>query len=286
MGSKITDRLVATMPWLDGVASVLAKVGEPIVGQSAPKELKDALVGVWLGHPLHPAMVQLPIGFWTSSVALDALGHEEAADVTLALGLATATGAALTGMAQWQDTQNQEPARRLGALHASLNTVATVLYSASLHQRRNGNRSRGVTLSTAGFAIANVSAWLGGDLAYDLGIGVDHTAFDKEPGDWVDVLAETDLQEGKPKRVLAKDYPVMLLKRGLNIQAIAATCPHLSGPLDKGDIDGDTVICPWHGSTFCLDDGSLIHGPATAPVASFDVMVEGGRVFVKARKAA
>src|SRR4051812_21446527 len=128
MGSKITDRLVATMPWLDGVAAVVAKVGEPIVGQNAPKSLKDALVGTWLGHPLHPAMVQLPIGFWTSSIALDALGQEEAADVTLALGLATATGAALTGMAQWQDTQNQEPARRLGALHASLNTVATVFY--------------------------------------------------------------------------------------------------------------------------------------------------------------
>lgn len=285
MGHKFSDRLVATMPWLDGVASVLAKVGEPIVGQSAPKALKDALVGTWFGHPLHPAVVQAPLGFWLSSLALDLLDQDEAADATLALGLASAGAAALTGMAQWQDLQNQEAGRRLGSLHASLNSLATVVYGASLLQRRRDNRDAGLTLSMIGLGLVSFSSWLGGDLSYDLGIGVDHTAFDEEPEDWVDVAAETDLEEGKPKRVLAEDYPVMLLKRGLNIQAIAATCPHLSAPLEEGEIDGDTVICPWHGSTFCLNDGSLIHGPATAPVTSFDVMVEGGRVFVKARAA-
>jgi nitrite reductase/ring-hydroxylating ferredoxin subunit/uncharacterized membrane protein len=274
------------MPWLDGVASVLAKIGDPIVGQSAPKALKDALVGTWFGHPLHPAVVQAPLGFWMSSLALDLLDQDEAADATLALGLATAGAAALTGIAQWQDLQNHEAGRRLGSLHASVNSLATVVYGASLWQRRQDNRDAGLTLSMIGLGLVSFSSWLGGDLSYDLGIGVNHTAFEKEPEDWVDVAAETDLQEGKPKRVSAEDYPVMLLKRGLQIQAIAATCPHLSAPLDEGDIDGDTVICPWHGSTFCLDDGSLIHGPATAPVTSFDVMVEGGRVFVKARKAA
>lgn len=286
MGIKFSDRLVATMPWLDRVAATLAKAGEPIVGQQAPKPLKDALVGTWFGHPLHPAVVQAPIGFWMSSLALDLLDQEEAADALLALGLATAGAASLTGMAQWQDLQNQKPARRLGALHASLNSVATVVYVASLRQRRKGNRDAGLTLSALGLGLVSFSAWLGGDLSYDLGIGVDHTAFDKAPDDWVDVASEADLQDGKPKRVNAKDYPVLLLKREQTIQAVAATCPHLSAPLDEGKIDGDTVICPWHGSTFCLSDGSLIHGPATAPITSFDVMVEGGRVFVKARTAA
>jgi nitrite reductase/ring-hydroxylating ferredoxin subunit len=155
-----------------------------------------------------------------------------------------------------------------------------------LVQRRRDNRDAGLTLSLIGLGLVSLSSWLGGDLSYDLGIGVDRNAFDQVPNDWVDVAAESDIQEGKPKRVLAEDYPVMLLKRGLEIQAIAATCPHLGAPLEEGEIDDDTVICPWHGSTFCLDNGSLIHGPATAPVISFDVMVEGGRVFVKARKPA
>src|SRR5262245_66625197 len=102
MGTKITDRLVAAMPWLDGVAGVLQKVGEPIAGQSAPRPLKDALVGTWLGHPLHPAAVELPLGFWTSSLALDLAGQERAADLTLALGLASAPGAAVTRVPQRQ----------------------------------------------------------------------------------------------------------------------------------------------------------------------------------------
>jgi nitrite reductase/ring-hydroxylating ferredoxin subunit/uncharacterized membrane protein len=283
MRTKITDRLVAAMPWLDGVAGVLQKAGEPIAGQTAPRPLKDALVGTWLGHPLHPAMVQAPIGFWLSSLALDVAGEERAADLTLGLGLATAGGAALTGIAQWQDATNDDAPRRLGALHASLNGVATVLYGASLMQRRRGNRSSGVALAAAGFAVANVSAWLGGDLTYDRGIGVDHTAFQQPPADWVDVLDEGSLEDGVPKRVRAKGYPVMLLKRGKTIEAIAATCPHLGGPLEKGEIDGDTVTCPWHDSVFCLSDGALVHGPATSPVTAFDVRVEGGKIGVRAR---
>jgi nitrite reductase/ring-hydroxylating ferredoxin subunit/uncharacterized membrane protein len=283
MRTKVSDRIVAAMPWLDGVAGVLLKVGEPIAGQSAPRPLKDALVGTWLGHPLHPAMVQLPIGFWTSSLALDLAGQEEAADLTLALGLATATGAAVTGIAQWQDATNDDAPRRLGSLHASLNGVATLLYGASLLQRRRGSRTAGIGLATAGFAVANISAWLGGDLAYDRGIGVDHTAFEQPPTDWVSVLDESALEDGVPKRVRAKGYPVMLLKRGNKIDAIAATCPHLGGPLDKGKIEDDTVTCPWHGSVFCLNDGALVHGPATSPVTAFDARVEDGRIAVRAR---
>ncbi|MEA2524305.1 MAG: hypothetical protein QOF73_1532 [Thermomicrobiales bacterium] len=282
MRTKIADRLVARMPWLDGIAAGLKAAGEPIVGQEAPRPLKDALVGTWLGHPLHPAVVQFPIGFWTSSLALDLAGQAKAADLTLALGLASTPGAVLTGMAQWQDATTNEAPRRLGALHASLNGVATVLYGASLLQRRRGNRTSGMALAAAGYAIANASAWVGGDLAYDRAIGVDHTAFQQPPTDWVDVLDEGSLVEGVPKRVRAKGYPVMLLKRGRQINAIAATCPHLSGPLDKGAIDDDTVTCPWHGSVFCLSDGKLLHGPATAPVTVFDVRVEGERIFVRA----
>jgi nitrite reductase/ring-hydroxylating ferredoxin subunit/uncharacterized membrane protein len=285
MATKLSDRLVAAMPWLEAVAGVLAKIGAPIAGQEAPRPLKDALVGTWLGHPLHPAVVTAPLGFWTAALALDLAGEETAADLAVGLGLAGATGAAVTGIAQWQDATNDEQPRRLGALHASLNTVATLLYGASLLQRRTGHRGTGVALGAAGYAVANASAWLGGALAYDLGIGVNHTAFQQVPADWVDVLDESALEEGVPKRARAKGYPVLLLKRGEQILAIGATCPHLGGPLDKGTIEDDQVTCPWHGSVFCLTDGRLLHGPATAPVTAFDVRVADGKIAVRARAA-
>jgi nitrite reductase/ring-hydroxylating ferredoxin subunit/uncharacterized membrane protein len=269
------------MPWLDGAAAVLRAVGEPIAGSTAPRRLKDALVGTWYGLPLHPAVVIAPIGFWTSSVALDIAGEERAADLTLSLGLVSATGAAVTGIAQWQDAATNLKPRRLGALHASLNTVATGIFVGSLVARRTGARSTGRALSLLGYAVAGASAHLGGNLSYDLGIGVDHAAFDAPPTDWTDVIAVADLPDGQPINVDAAGVDVFLLRRGATISAIGNTCPHLGGPLHKGEVDGDCIRCPWHDSVFRLDDGSLVHGPATTPVDAYEVRVVNGRVSIR-----
>jgi nitrite reductase/ring-hydroxylating ferredoxin subunit len=198
------------------------------------------------------------------------------------LGLVGAAGAAVTGAAQWQDTTNEEAPRRLGALHALLNVAATSLMAGSWLLRQQGRRGPGVALSTLGLGVNLASAWLGGELAYELGIGVNHAAFEKPPSDWTDVAALDDLADGTPHRVKADGTPVLLLRQGNRIRAIGATCTHLGGPLDEGPVDGDTVTCPWHGSVFSLDNGALIHGPAMTPVAAYEVRVEGGRIAVRA----
>ena len=51
-------------------------------------------------------------------------------------------------------------------------------------------------------------------------------------------------------------------RRSGDVCAIAATCCHLGGPLDDGARDGDTVVCPWHGSRFDLCTGEVQGGPA------------------------
>lgn len=279
---RLSKRLVAKMPWLDPVAAKMHAAFEPVLGQDKPRAVRDALYGVWLGHPLHPAVVLVPAGMWTASIALDAVGEETAADATLLMGLVGAGAAAATGAAQWQDTYNQVPARRLGTLHAVLNVAATVFYGASYVQRRRGNRGSGVTLSAVGYGLVNVSSWLGGDLAYDLGIGVNHSAFEKGPDTWTDVLADEDLPEKTAKRVDVDGTPVMLYRLNGEVLAISPTCSHLGGPLDEGDFDGDSVSCPWHKSVFCLRDGGVIHGPATSAQPIYDVQVEKGRISVRA----
>lgn len=281
MAKKVTERLVDQMPWLDRVADVLKKVWDPVAGKSSPRPLKDTLVGTWLGHPLHPAVVLLPVGFWTSSFVLDLVGEEDSADLLLILGLASSTPALATGAAQWMDATTNANPRRLGALHAMVNTIGTGLYAASLVARKTGNRGSGVALSTAGLAFVNLGGFLGGDLAYDLGIGVDHTAFERPPSKWTEVLDESELKPNKPNRVDVGGVPVMLLKHEDGIHAIGAVCSHLGGPLDEGAIDGETVTCPWHGSVFSLQDGKLVHGPATAPVDSYDVRVQDGRISIR-----
>jgi nitrite reductase/ring-hydroxylating ferredoxin subunit/uncharacterized membrane protein len=277
----LVDRISHEMPWLDNVAATMEQVFEPVLGQDAPRGPRDLLYGVWLGHPLHAAVVTVPVGAWTAAAIFDLLGEDRAADLALGLGLVGAAGAAITGAAQWQDVTKQEQPRRVGTLHALLNYTATGLMAGSWLLRRQGRRQEGIVLSTLGVGIAAASAWLGGELAYDLGIGVDHAAFESPPADWTDVAALDDLTDGEPKRVEADGTPVLLLRQGEHIRAIGATCPHFGGPLDEGKIDGITVTCPWHGSVFRLDDGALRHGPATMPVAAYEVRIDNGRVEIR-----
>jgi uncharacterized membrane protein len=143
----------------------------------APR-LRGLVRGKWMGHPLHPAATDVPIGAFTCSLLLDALGgargdraFTRAADVTVAFGLAGAVGAALPGLADWSYIQGGG-ARRIGAVHGGANLLVLALYGASLAARRRGRRPLGVGLSGAGFAVLLFSAWLGGELSYRLGVGV------------------------------------------------------------------------------------------------------------------
>jgi nitrite reductase/ring-hydroxylating ferredoxin subunit/uncharacterized membrane protein len=278
----VGQKLVTEMPWLDDVAAAMERVFAPIFGKEAPRGPRDFLYGVWLGHSLHAAVVTAPIGAWSAATFLDLTGEERAADLLLGAGLAGAAAAALTGVAQWQDATNDESPRRLGAMHALLNYAATGLMAGSWLLRRQGRRTPGVALSSFGLGVNLLSAWLGGELAYGLGIGVDHAAFQAPATDWKDVAALDDLTEGKPKRVRAGSAPVLLLRQGDHIRAIGAVCTHLGGPLDKGSIEGTEVTCPWHASVFSLVDGRVLHGPATAPVSAYVVRVVDGKVSIRA----
>jgi nitrite reductase/ring-hydroxylating ferredoxin subunit/uncharacterized membrane protein len=257
-------------------------VFEPLLGQDAPRGPRDFLYGVWLGHSLHAAVVTVPIGSWTAAMLFDLMHEERAADLLVGVGLVGAAGAAVTGAAQWQDATKDDDPRRIGALHALLNYTTTGLMAGSLLMRRRGKRAEGVALSTIGLGINLASSWLGGELAYGLGIGVDHAAFQKPPTDWTEVAALDDLADGKPLRVEADGAPVLLLRQGERLRAIGATCPHLGGPLDEGEIDGTSVACPWHDSVFSLVDGALIHGPATVPVVAYEARVSDGQVLIRA----
>src|SRR5688572_15564485 len=181
VSTKVTQRAVAGMPWLDVAAEKLQRIFEPVVGQSGPRALRDLLYGTRFGHPLHPAVVTLPLGFWSASTVLDLAGEERAADLMVGCGLAGALGAAATGAAQWQDATNDLQPRRLGALHALVNVGATALYALSLLSRRRGRRGTGVAFGLAGYGLVATGGWLGGDLSYDLGIGVNRTAFEQPP---------------------------------------------------------------------------------------------------------
>lgn len=284
MAPRLLEELMARIEGaaqLDAVARPLAKKVAALIPGGA---VKDTLSGTWMGHPLHPMMTDIPIGAWTCALALDLLGREadeEAATRLVGLGVLTALPTAVSGLSDWSDTLGGE--RRIGLVHALGNVVGVSLYGLSWIARRKGEHRRGVVLGLAGATAATVGGYLGGHLAWRMGVNVDRHAWEHPSDDWADVAAEDDLSEGQPIAVTAGDEEVLLVRTGSTISAIAEVCAHAGGPLHEGSVEGGCVTCPWHGSVFRLDDGSVVHGPATGPQPSYDVRLAGGRVSVRRR---
>ncbi len=283
-------RALGDQEWLDDVAKPLQKAVRTIFesGGHTGRHLKDFLQRRALGHPLHPALIAPPLGSWTLAAVLDALeiagarNVRGASDTAIKVGLAGALAAAMAGLADWSETD--ERAKRIGLTHGLLNITAAALYALSLPVRAR-SRSKGITLSMIAFGLAAGSGYLGGHLTYGEQIGVDHTATadQNDPKQYVDVFAEADLEENKPARTLADGVSIVLVKQGDTIFAMRDSCSHLGGPLSEGKVEGDGIRCPWHGSRFCLRDGSVLDGPAVFPERVFDVRVRDGRVEVRAK---
>jgi nitrite reductase/ring-hydroxylating ferredoxin subunit/uncharacterized membrane protein len=264
----------------------LQDYAEPLqkaVRAALPRELKNLLHGTFLGHPLHPVLTDIPVGAWTAAQVLDAIGADDAADLAIGVGLAGALASALTGLADWSETDDR--ARSIGLVHGILNVVATSLYTASLISRkRKSSRQTGVALSMLGYATAFASAYLGGHLVFAEQIGVDHTATadQKKPEKYSRAMKADELKENKPAKCVVDGVSILLIKRGDEIYALTETCPHLGGPLSEGKIVNGAIECPWHGSQLAIDDGHAVNGPTTYPARCFDVRVRGGYIEVRA----
>jgi nitrite reductase/ring-hydroxylating ferredoxin subunit/uncharacterized membrane protein len=275
---QIVER-VGRAEWLDKLAQPLSQKVSEVVPKGA---LKDALSGTWLGHPLHPMLTDLPIGCWTSAFVLDLVGgrrSRRASDILVALGLVTAVPTAATGLADWSDTIGEK--RRLGVAHAAGNSVAVVFYGMSLVSRLRGRRVKGVVLSLFGASAATAGAYLGGHLAWRKGVNVSRHAWQDTTQEWVDVGAEEDLPAEDPLVVNVGDDPVLIVRQDGKVLAISDVCDHLGGPLHEGEIADGCVTCPWHASVFRLDDGSVVHGPATGPQPAYQVLRKGGRLWLR-----
>lgn len=265
---NLGERLEAATA-LDAIAGPAARLADAVLPRG---RVKDVLHGVWLGHPLHPLLTDLPIGFWTSAWVLDLVGGDtsaRAAENLVAMGVVSAVPTAAAGLADWSELNT--PERRSGLVHAIANLAATALYAGSYVARRRGNRGRGIALGMAGATAATVGGFLGGHLAYRRAAGVNHISDAASPTDWTDVEGEPpeDAREVATGRV--GGTRLALGTDGGGPAAVAATCSHLGGPLDEGEVVDGCVRCPWHASAFRLTDGSVARGPATAPQPAYEI---------------
>jgi nitrite reductase/ring-hydroxylating ferredoxin subunit/uncharacterized membrane protein len=294
MAKGLVEQLLAKQAWVDQVADALQPIINDLFNNSgqAGRTVKDALNGVWLGHPVHPMITDVPVGAWTLAQVFDVVsaqrgddaGLDNASDLAVGVGVVAAVGAAATGFTDWSEVGGIQ--RKMGLVHGLLNAVSLVFYLGSLALRLNGgDRARARTLSATGYLISATAAYVGGDLVFATGQAVNRNAWVDGPEDYTDLAASQDLADGKMHKYDLDGKAVVLLRDDDGLHAFNGTCPHLGGPLWEGELDDHCVTCPWHGSQFDVSDGRLLHGPSVYPVPSYDTRERNGRIEVRLEQA-
>ncbi|WIG62095.1 MAG: Ferredoxin, 2Fe-2S [Ktedonobacterales bacterium] len=280
-------------PFTDRLSDNLQSIIKALTGANArpPRRLKTLLSGTWLRHPLHPLLTDVPVGAWLLTVVFDIVwlispnGNAwaaRAAEGTVILGTLAALAAVVTGLADWSDSYGAE--RTTGLYHGLLNSGATILYIISVVLRltqTTGESTAAAVIGFAGFVVMTIGAYLGGDMVFAKGTQVNHTAWEAAGDDYEAVLPVAEAPANALFRVTVSGVPVALLKLNDKFFAIAATCTHAGGPLDEGELQGDVVQCPWHGSRFSVRTGQAITGPASIAQPRYDVRIRDGQIELK-----
>ncbi|WP_308249813.1 Rieske (2Fe-2S) protein [Sphaerisporangium fuscum] len=282
----LTDRL-EHMRGIDRLIVPLAKT----IRRKLPSGsmARDLLHGVPTGHPLHPPLATISLGCFTATAVLDLIGADSrSSSAVLATGIAGAVPAAAAGITDWSVLHLEQ--QRVGFVHSLVNLTALGLYSGSLLLRLSGKERAGRMLGFAGLAAVSVGGYLGGHLAYRMAAGPTHAEPTTHlvPLGWHDLCRLWDLPDGRPVSRRLGYIHLFVLRHGATVKVLADRCSHLAGPLHQGRLklenDEVCVVCPWHGSTFRLEDGAVVHGPATSPQPAFEVNVRGdGVVQVRPR---
>ncbi|MFC7272931.1 Rieske 2Fe-2S domain-containing protein [Paractinoplanes rhizophilus] len=278
-------RMMTRLEEAHALDPVSDKLQAAVQAVAKPQRLRDVLHGTWLGHPLHPVLVQLPVGSFVSAAILDLLpGRSRSATALIGAGVAGAVPAVAAGWLDWSQLTRDQ--RRVGLVHATANAVAVGLYATSLVARLRGRTARGKAFSFAGLTVAGLGAYLGGHLSYAQGAGVNQAAPElvRVPGEWTEVASLADLPDGRPVVRKAGEVPILVFRRGDRVSAMIERCGHETGPLGEGEITGAgadaCVVCPWHGSVFRLTDGAVMHGPAASAQPMLRTRLRDGRVEV------
>src|SRR6184192_27701 len=148
--------------------------------------LLNFLKGKWLGHPLHPILVHVPMAMWPGALIFDLLSKWQIGGNTMVrlsfyaivFGLAASLLALPTGLVDWSGIKKEKPAWKIGLYHMSLNLIVTLLFAVNLALRWQTFREAS-EVETGPFALSIIgtllligSAYLGGLMVYDHGINV------------------------------------------------------------------------------------------------------------------
>lgn len=100
-------------------------------------------------------------------------------------------------------------------------------------------------------------------------------------GKVVKVGSVKDIPPGSAKLVEAEGKRIAVFNVGGRYYAIDDACLHQGGPLSEGELEGEVVTCPWHGSKFNVTTGAVLSPPARSGVNRYPVRESGGVLSVE-----
>ena len=277
MIGRLLSRLIyAQQGWATPLGNFNVRVLRAVFRPITP--IKDFLHGKWLGHTVHAAITDVPIGAFTLAILFDVFDLRVAADAAIGFGILAMVAAAVTGAADYSDTDD-EP-RMVATVHATLMVIALVVYAISFWLRWSNpaaDRLVAIVLSLIGYGIVSAGAFVGGELVYTLGNMVNRHAwrFFGTPK-WTK-LDVTEIPDGVPTAAKAGAQSLVVVRSGEQMYALHAQCAHAGGPLAEGKLVDGCIECPWHYSRFDMATGRRTRGPTTYDQPRYDVRAaEGG----------
>jgi nitrite reductase (NADH) small subunit len=97
---------------------------------------------------------------------------------------------------------------------------------------------------------------------------------------FVKVAKIDELPSGEGRLVEINQKRIALFNVDGRYYALDDVCPHRGAPLSEGEIEGEAVVCPWHGAIFELATGEVRRFPAATGVATYEVRLEGGEIAI------
>lgn len=279
---------VGTWSWLKGLDERVWAVVQPLYERHRDRLVVELLHGGrWAGHALHPALSDLPIGFWSGVVVLETLGQDtptggrrlDPAGALSAAGLVGAVATVVTGVADWNVSDGED--RRVGLLHGVMNTAGMALQGASLAARLTGHRGPARVLSAGSLGVTAAAGFVGGHLVQGRGAMVNRVVGESGPTRWVRAVEATELAEGATAGVEVEGRRVLLHRAGEQVYAIGNVCSHAGGVLSRGEVSDCVVTCPLHGARFDVRDGHVIRGPAHHPQPVLPARIRNGWIEVR-----
>jgi nitrite reductase/ring-hydroxylating ferredoxin subunit/uncharacterized membrane protein len=237
------------------------------------RPIQNFLNGTWLGHPVHAAVTDVPVGALTVAIIADLISQHVVADVAMVIGVLAMVAAAVTGLADYAEVDGN--ARNRATVHGTIMVVTLILYAVSLAIRAGNppDRLPAVILGVVGYLLLSLGAAIGGDVVYLIGTHVNRHAWRGAGAKWIalDLGTLPDIPEGGPTKLRAGINDLVVVRNGDRILALHAQCAHAGGPLPEGTLVGDQIECPWHGSRFRMGNGHVSRGPAMYDQPAYDV---------------